>query len=247
MIKSSLNSMSVKMNFLVHNLAQVQHRGHKEGALLSFVPRTYTRQQDGALAGALVEKCSCQSSSSNLIFRLTVKRQCAGANGHLDRSRSEFLEFHRALREQFPRAPLPSVELLGSSSKQRGAALVARASNLQKYINGLLQLAGEISECDLVYTFFHPLVSTTQEEEELTNSQEISSSSAASVAVQGEIEMSVRYKDGRLTVFLAGARNLGLVVSLLCCSLFVACCLCVTKQHLMLLDYICIQAQLWRK
>lgn len=43
MIESSLKSWFTQFNFFLHNLAQLRFSGdHNDGALLSFIPRTYT-------------------------------------------------------------------------------------------------------------------------------------------------------------------------------------------------------------
>lgn len=47
MIESSLKSWFTQFNFFLHNLAQLRFSGdHNDGALLSFIPRTYTYVND---------------------------------------------------------------------------------------------------------------------------------------------------------------------------------------------------------
>lgn len=41
MIHTSLESVFTQLNFFLHNLAQIRFFGHEEGALLSFIPKTY--------------------------------------------------------------------------------------------------------------------------------------------------------------------------------------------------------------
>lgn len=41
MIEESLKSVFTQFNFFIHNLAQLKFSSHNEGALLSFVPKTY--------------------------------------------------------------------------------------------------------------------------------------------------------------------------------------------------------------
>ena len=41
MIEDSLKSVFTQFNFFLHNLAQLKFSSHNEGALLSFVPKTY--------------------------------------------------------------------------------------------------------------------------------------------------------------------------------------------------------------
>lgn len=41
MIHTSLESVFTQLNFFLHNLAQMRFFGHEEGALLSFIPKTY--------------------------------------------------------------------------------------------------------------------------------------------------------------------------------------------------------------
>lgn len=41
MIEDSLRSVFTQFNFFIHNLGQMKFSSHQEGALLSFVPKTY--------------------------------------------------------------------------------------------------------------------------------------------------------------------------------------------------------------
>ena len=50
MIEDSMKSLSTQFNFFIHNLAQLKFSSHGEGALLSFVSKTYR------YAGWLVEE-----------------------------------------------------------------------------------------------------------------------------------------------------------------------------------------------
>ncbi len=49
MIEDSLKSMFTQINFFFHNLAQIKFSGHAEGALLSFIPKTYSLNTDGKI------------------------------------------------------------------------------------------------------------------------------------------------------------------------------------------------------
>ena len=41
MINQCLQSVFTQVNFFIHNLAQMKFSGHDDGALLSFIPKTY--------------------------------------------------------------------------------------------------------------------------------------------------------------------------------------------------------------
>ena len=49
MIEESLKSVFVQFNFFLHNLAQLKFSSHQEGALLSFVPKTYRYVEYGKI------------------------------------------------------------------------------------------------------------------------------------------------------------------------------------------------------
>ncbi|KAJ9600687.1 hypothetical protein L9F63_026176, partial [Diploptera punctata] len=57
MIESSLRSWFTQFNFFLHNLAQLRFTGdHNDGDLLSFVPRTYTMQQEGRILSVVLKE-----------------------------------------------------------------------------------------------------------------------------------------------------------------------------------------------
>ena len=49
MIEESLKSTWTQINFFIHNLAQLKFSGHSEGALLSFIPKTFSMDMDGKI------------------------------------------------------------------------------------------------------------------------------------------------------------------------------------------------------
>ena len=49
MIEQCLTSSFTQINFFLHNLAQKKFAGHSEGALLSFIPKTYSLNTDGRI------------------------------------------------------------------------------------------------------------------------------------------------------------------------------------------------------
>lgn len=50
LIESSLGSVATKLNFFIHNLAQMKFTGSDDQLTLSFAPRTHTLQRSGRLS-----------------------------------------------------------------------------------------------------------------------------------------------------------------------------------------------------
>ena len=77
MIEESLKSVFVQFNFFVHNLAQMKFSSHQEGALLSFVPKTY--RYIVIDKGSVTFFCiTWHLSSANILpFNLFVRNLCS--------------------------------------------------------------------------------------------------------------------------------------------------------------------------
>lgn len=54
LIESSLGSVATKLNFFIHNLAQMKFASSEERPVLSFAPRVYTLKSDGAIRSLFV-------------------------------------------------------------------------------------------------------------------------------------------------------------------------------------------------
>lgn len=56
LIESSLGSVATKLNFFIHNLAQMKFASSEERPVLSFAPRVYTLKSDGVIRSLFVCK-----------------------------------------------------------------------------------------------------------------------------------------------------------------------------------------------
>lgn len=54
LIESSLGSVATKLNFFIHNLAQMKFASSEERPVLSFAPRVYTHKSDGVIRSLFV-------------------------------------------------------------------------------------------------------------------------------------------------------------------------------------------------
>ncbi|CAB1354049.1 unnamed protein product [Coregonus sp. 'balchen'] len=90
LIESSLGSVATKLNFFIHNLAQMKFASSEERPVLSFAPRVYTLKTDGLIRN---------------LFAMADRRK----------------------------------------------------DELNGYVWHLVHAAPEVAQCDLIYTFFHPL------------------------------------------------------------------------------------------
>lgn len=54
LIESSLGSVATKLNFFIHNLAQMKFASSEERPVLSFAPRVYTLKSDGVIRSLFV-------------------------------------------------------------------------------------------------------------------------------------------------------------------------------------------------
>ena len=86
---------------------------------------------------------------------------------YLFRSHKEFAELHQKLCLRFPLVSNRILSLskgvyLGRSSVK--AVAEKRRAELDQFLTSLFQLAPEICHCELIYTFFHPLLRDQDEE-----------------------------------------------------------------------------------
>lgn len=54
LIESSLGSVATKLNFFIHNLAQMKFASSEERPVLSFAPRVHTLKSDGLIRNLFV-------------------------------------------------------------------------------------------------------------------------------------------------------------------------------------------------
>ncbi|XP_064634199.1 phosphatidylinositol 4-phosphate 3-kinase C2 domain-containing subunit alpha-like isoform X2 [Lineus longissimus] len=225
MIQGSLKSVSTQFNFFLHAMAQKRFSGHREGMLLSFIPKTYSVTTDGRITNVVIEGYQKRYSPEKFyIYIIRVDREDEKVPNFIMRKYPEFLEFHKRLVEMFPMVKLPSLPgkiMIGRSNVK--AVADKRKSELEIFLRELLALAPEISECDLIYTFFHPMLRDEQEVNKSQGKVRVIVYNAKMLgkpdpsptrilrrphAIQGQLKLSLVHKEGGLHVMIMHAKDL---------------------------------------
>ncbi|KAL4225582.1 Phosphatidylinositol 4-phosphate 3-kinase C2 domain-containing subunit alpha [Mactra antiquata] len=216
MIQDSLSAKSTQINFFIHNLAQLKFSSHSEGALLSFVPKVYSQQTDGKIVS--VEVYSIQkryTPEKHYIYSLRVKRENQKVPSYIFRIFSEFVEFRTKLEKVFPQFTWPPLQgrvLLGRSHVK--AVAENRRAEIERFLLELMSASGEITHCDLVYTFFHPLLRDEQEaQKEKLALPKLKENPILVQAKEGQVKLSLEYSKDTLLIMIMHAKDLPLVGS----------------------------------
>uniref|UniRef100_A0A224Z520 Phosphatidylinositol-4-phosphate 3-kinase n=1 Tax=Rhipicephalus zambeziensis TaxID=60191 RepID=A0A224Z520_9ACAR len=215
LIEESLRSRFTQLNFFIHNIAQLRFTGdHNDGLLLSFVPRTFTKDSDGRIVSlTVVRYLKCHEPEKHYTYVVRVGREGQAEAMHVVRTYPEFLELYQKLVRMFPLAkfyPLPKGSLVGRSNTREVAQ--RRMQELGAFLTSLTKMAEEVSHCSLVYTFFHPLLrdqeGMAEDENECDNLRQISQRVNLSKGIVGRIKLSIVYKANALSIMVMHAENL---------------------------------------
>ncbi|MEJ1270063.1 phosphatidylinositol-4-phosphate 3-kinase catalytic subunit type 2 beta [Cricetulus griseus] len=213
LIESSLGSVATKLNFFIHNLAQMKFTGSDDRLTLSFAPRTHTLKSSGHITDVfLCRREKVFHPSKGYIYVVKVMRENAHEATYIQRTFEEFQELHNKLRLLFPSSFLPSFPSRFVIGRSRGEAVAERRKEeLNGYIWHLIHAAPEVAECDLVYTFFHPL----PRDEKASGTSPAPKSSDGTWArpigkVGGEVKLSISYKNNKLFIMVMYIRGLPL-------------------------------------
>ncbi|XP_071121891.1 phosphatidylinositol 4-phosphate 3-kinase C2 domain-containing subunit alpha-like isoform X2 [Mytilus edulis] len=214
MIEESLKSVFVQFNFFIHNLAQLKFSSHQEGALLSFVPKTYSLNTDGKISKVEVHSYQKRyTPERHYIFILRVERDNQKVPSYVFRHFSEFVEFRNKLMEMFPLIPWPhlSSKVIWGRSHIKAVAEI-RKKEIENFLQDLWTKTAEISESDIVYTFFHPLLRDEQEaQKENLGIQKFRESQVQLVpqgSPFGQVKLSLEYKKSTLMIMVMHAKDL---------------------------------------
>uniref|UniRef100_A0A8C8HR69 Phosphatidylinositol-4-phosphate 3-kinase n=1 Tax=Oncorhynchus tshawytscha TaxID=74940 RepID=A0A8C8HR69_ONCTS len=207
LIESSLGSVATKLNFFIHNLAQMKFASSEERPVLSFAPRVYTLKTDGLIRNLFVcRHIRTYSPSKGYAFVVKVEREGQQGSVLVQRSFEEFYELHSKLRLIFPSSKLPSFPSRFLIGRSRGEAMADRRKDeLNGYVWHLVHAAPEVAQCDLIYTFFHPL---QRDEKPGTVVNTLQSKPAVSGKVVGEVKLSISYKSDKLFIMVMHIRGL---------------------------------------
>ncbi|KAM8795937.1 phosphatidylinositol 4-phosphate 3-kinase C2 domain-containing subunit beta [Eudromia elegans] len=211
LIESSLGSVATKLNFFIHNLAQMKFTGSDAQPTLSFAPRTHSIKTAGRIRDVFL--CRHErvfNPSKGYTYVVKVQREGAGDAAFVQRTFEEFQELHAKLRLLFPSSLLPSFPSRFVIGRSRGEAVAERRKDeLNGYIWHLIHAAPEVAECDLVYTFFHPL----PRDEKAAGAHPAPKAADATWArpvgkVGGEVKLSISYKNNKLFIMVMHIRGL---------------------------------------
>uniref|UniRef100_A0A6Q2XV68 Phosphatidylinositol-4-phosphate 3-kinase n=1 Tax=Esox lucius TaxID=8010 RepID=A0A6Q2XV68_ESOLU len=217
LIESSLGSVATKLNFFIHNLAQMKFASSEERPVLSFAPRVYTLKTDGLIRNLFVcQHIRTYSPSKGYMFVVKVDREGQQGSVLVQRSFEEFYELHNKLRLIFPSSKLPSNYQLYSVTmlfdafssfpsrfligRSRGEAMADRRKDeLNGYVWHLVHAAPEVAQVTVPFDlwFRHPITFALS-----------LCWPPVSGKVAGEVKLSITYKSDKLFIMVMHIRGL---------------------------------------
>lgn len=233
LIDECLNSRSTQVNFFIHNLAQLRFSNdNSKQTLLSFVPKTFSIQTDGKIESLdIVNLYKKYEPEKQYYYVVRVKRYYQPDATNITRTFREFSELQMRLNCMFPSSHFHDInkstssflmDFVGRNNTREIAE--RRLYELSTFLKKLIALPPEISECDLIYTFFHPIlrdqsannggdISLSGESSSTFGSQEYSEAqrSALYLGSNGQVKLSLSYKNSSLIIMVMHAKNLALL------------------------------------
>uniref|UniRef100_A0A2I3HM54 Phosphatidylinositol-4-phosphate 3-kinase catalytic subunit type 2 beta n=1 Tax=Nomascus leucogenys TaxID=61853 RepID=A0A2I3HM54_NOMLE len=215
LIESSLGSVATKLNFFIHNLAQMKFTGSDDRLTLSFASRTHTLKSSGRISDVFL--CRHEKifhPNKGYIYVVKVMRENTHEATYIQRTFEEFQELHNKLRLLFPSSHLPRDVGEGERIRDgRWAGLQGQKIPFwTKHLPAFAPPAGRALLCDLVYTFFHPL---PRDEKAMGTSPAPKSSDGTWARpvgkVGGEVKLSISYKNNKLFIMVMHIRGLQLL------------------------------------
>ncbi|KAM5248021.1 phosphatidylinositol 4-phosphate 3-kinase C2 domain-containing subunit alpha isoform 2-T2 [Ctenodactylus gundi] len=211
LIESSLGSIATKFNFFIHNLAQLRFSGlpSNDEPILSFAPKTYSFRQDGRIKEVSVFTYHKKyNPDKHYIYVVRILREGKLEPSFVFRTFDEFQELHNKLSIIFPLWKLPGFPnrmVLGRTHIKDVAA--KRKIELNSYLQSLMSASTDVAECDLVCTFFHPLL-RDEKAEGIARSAGAAPFSPNPGHIGGAVKLSVSYRHGTLFVMVMHIKDL---------------------------------------
>ncbi|XP_049636939.1 phosphatidylinositol 4-phosphate 3-kinase C2 domain-containing subunit alpha [Suncus etruscus] len=211
LIESSLGSIATKFNFFIHNLAQLRFSGlpSNDEPILSFSPKTFSFRQDGRIKEASVFTYHKKyNPDKHYIYVVRILREGQLEPSFVFRTFDEFQELHNKLSIIFPLWKLPGFPnrmVLGRTHIKDVAA--KRKIELNSYLQNLMSASTEVAECDLVCTFFHPLL-RDEKAEGIARSAGAGLFSPTPGQIGGAVKLSVSYRNGTLFIMVMHIKDL---------------------------------------
>uniref|UniRef100_A0A8C1SY70 Phosphatidylinositol 4-phosphate 3-kinase C2 domain-containing subunit alpha n=1 Tax=Cyprinus carpio TaxID=7962 RepID=A0A8C1SY70_CYPCA len=212
LIESSLGSVATKFNFFIHNLAQLRFSGlpSNDEPILSFAPRTYTMKQDGRIRDASVFSFQKRyNPDKHYTYVIRILREGQNEPQFVFRTFDEFQELHNKLTILFPLWKLPgfpSKMVLGRTHIKDVAS--KRKVELSSYVHNLMRSSTEVTQCDIIYTFFHPIARDDKTEGVEGLSKTPGMLSPTTGRVEGEVKLSVSYRNSTLFIMVMHIKDL---------------------------------------
>ncbi|XP_045413561.1 phosphatidylinositol 4-phosphate 3-kinase C2 domain-containing subunit alpha isoform X2 [Lemur catta] len=211
LIESSLGSIATKFNFFIHNLAQLRFSGlpSNDEPILSFSPKTYSFRQDGRIKEVSVFTYHKKyNPDKHYIYVVRILREGQLEPSFVFRTFDEFQELHNKLSIIFPLWKLPGFPnrmVLGRTHIKDVAA--KRKIELNSYLQSLMSASMDVAECDLVCTFFHPLL-RDEKAEGIARSADAGPFSPTPGQIGGAVKLSVSYRNGTLFIMVMHIKDL---------------------------------------
>nr|KAF6438676.1 phosphatidylinositol-4-phosphate 3-kinase catalytic subunit type 2 alpha [Molossus molossus] len=211
LIESSLGSIATKFNFFIHNLAQLRFSGlpSNDEPILSFSPKTYSFRQDGRIKEVSVFTYHKKyNPDKHYVYVVRILREGQLEPSFVFRTFDEFQELHNKLSIIFPLWKLPGFPnrmVLGRTHIKDVAA--KRKIELNSYLQSLMSASMDVAECDLVCTFFHPLL-RDEKAEGIARSADVCPFSPTPGQIGGSVKLSVSYRNGTLFIMVMHIKDL---------------------------------------
>ncbi|XP_076588392.1 phosphatidylinositol 4-phosphate 3-kinase C2 domain-containing subunit alpha [Chaetodon auriga] len=213
LIESSLGSVATKFNFFIHNLAQLRFSGlpANDEPILSFSPKTYTLKQEGRILHASIFSFQKRyNPDKHYTYVVRILREGQNEPQFVFRTFDEFQELHNKLTILFPLWKLPGFPnkmVLGRTHIKEVAT--KRKLELNNYVHNLMRSSTEVTQCDLIYTFFHPIARDDKTEGlDATPKAPEPPLSPTSGRVEGEVKLSISYRNSTLFIMVMHIRDL---------------------------------------
>lgn len=229
LIDECLNSRSTQVNFFIHNLAQLRFSNDiSNKSILSFVPKTFSIHTDGKIESLnIIHMYKKYEQEKQYYYVVRVKRFAQPDATDITRTFREFSELQMKLNSHFPCYNFHDInkstssflmDFVGRNNTREIAE--RRLIELRTFLQKLLILPPEISQCDLIYTFFHPIlrdqstsigdISMMSESSSTFGSQEYSDTqrNALYLGSNGQVKLSLSYKNAALSIMIMHAKNL---------------------------------------
>jgi len=230
LIEECLNSCYTQLNFFIHSLAQLRFSNDStKQSLLSFVPKTFTIETDGEIESLeVVSYYKLYEPEKQYYYVVNVKRFNQPDVTKVTRTFREFSELQIKLNGMFPSHNFHDInkstssflmDFVGRNNTREIAE--RRLIELKIFLKKLLTLPEGIKNCDLIYTFFHPILRDQQasnqgdlsilnESSSTFGSQEYGEAqrNALYLGSNGQVKLSLSYKNGSLIIMVMHAKNL---------------------------------------